>query len=155
MKTEKQEKRIDHISLILCMIVGLCMMALLGYHTLKAKPIEQQKQTMMTRVSDSLIFQITKIDGIEGTEDETGFKITYAISDSTFIEIFTSTMEGDYLIYNLDCLALYEEFNDAEAIDELESYFIGNSHIDYLDNPWFQGFTWTWDACPVFLYPHP
>jgi hypothetical protein len=155
MKTEKQEKRIDYISFILCMIVALSMMALLGYHTLKAKPVEPKKQTMMSRVSDSLIFQITKIDGIEGAEDETGFKITYAISDSTSIEIFTSTMEGDYLIYNLDCLSLYEQFNDTEAIDELESYFINNSHIDYLDNPWFQGFTWTWDACPVFLYPNP
>lgn len=152
---KNKENKKDYLSFILCMIVAVGMMALLGYHTLKAKPIEQQKQTMMTRVSDSLIFQITKIDGIEGTKDETGFKITYAISDSTSIEIFTSTMEGDYLIYNLDCLALYEEFNDMEAIDELESYFIGNSHIDYLDNPWFQGFTWTWDACPVFLYPHP
>ena len=148
-----KENKKDYLSFILCMIVCIGMMTLLGYHTLKAKPIEQQKQTMMSTVSDTIIFQISKIVDIEGA-DETGFKITYSVSDSTFIEIFTSTMEGDYLIYNLDCLALYEEFNDAEAIDELESYFIGNSHIDYLNNPWFQGFTWTWDACPVFLYPN-
>lgn len=151
----KNKEKIDRLSFILCMIVAIGTLVLLGYHIFKSKPVEHKKQTMMTRVSDSLVFQITKITGIEGAEDETGFKITYAISDSTFIEMFTSTMEGDYLIYNLDCLALYRQFNDIEAIDELESYFIVNSHIDYLDNPWFQGFTWTWDACPVFLYPHP
>ena len=145
----------DRISFILCTLVAVCIISLLGYHTLKAKPVETKNQTMMSTVSDTMVFQISKIVDIEGAEDETGFKITYSVSDSTYIEIFTSTMEGDYLIYNLDCLSLYEQFNDTEAIDELESYFIGNSHIDYLDNPWFQGFTWTWDACPVFLYPHP
>lgn len=152
---KNKENRKDYLSLILCMIVGLGMITLLGYHTLKAKPVESKNQTMSYYNHDTITFIITDVAYIEDAGNDTGYKIVYSVNDSTNIELFTSTMEGDYLMYSMDCLALYQDFQDEEEIDYLTSYFVGNSHISYLDNPWFRGFTWTWDSCPTFRYPHP
>lgn len=150
-----KKDKLHIVSIILLTIVGGLILAELLVHCTRQAPQEMKKQmTMHICNNDTILFDITQVMAIEPSNDDTGYKISYATSDSTFIDMYTSTMEGDYLMYSLDCLAIYEDYNDAEKIDNLTSYFINNSHISYLENPWFTGFTWTWDACPMYRYPN-
>lgn len=149
------KRKITLTQILLGLVFLLIGAEVLVHCTRKEQPVKERALSMSYCNHDTIVFNITEVLAIEPADDDTGYKISYATSDSTFIEMFTSTMEGDYLMYNLDCLALYEDCKDEEEIDILNSYFIGNSHISYLSNPWFEGFTWTWDACPVYRYPHP
>ena len=147
------KKKITFTQIMLGLVLLLMGLEVLVHCTRNTEPVKAQ--TMSYFNHDTINFIITDVAYIEDAGNDTGYKIVYSVNDSVNIELFTSTMEGDYLMYSLDCLALYQDFQDKEEIDYLTSYFIGNSHISYLDNPWFKGFTWTWDACPSFRYPHP
>lgn len=148
-------KKITFTQILLGIAILLMGVEVLVHCTRKTPQITEKQMTMHICNNDTILFDITQVMAIEDAGEDTGYKILYATSDSTFIEMFTSTMEGDYLMYSLDCLAIYEDNNDFEETDILQSYFVGNSHISYLNNPWFEGFIWTWDACPLYQYPHP
>ena len=147
-------KKMTFTQVLLGLVLLMIGMEVLVHCTRKEQPTKRAL-TMSVCNDDTIVFDITNVMAVEPAYDETGYKITYGITDSTYIEMFTSLMEGDYLMYSLDCLEVYEENADSEEVDILQSYFVGNSHISYLENPWFTGFTWTWDACPLYRYPHP
>lgn len=155
------KRKITLTQVLLGLVLLLIGVEVLAFCTRKEEPVKERALTMSICDNDTIVFDITNVISVESAYDDfgkytiTGYKISYATSDSTYVELYTSTMEGDYLIYSLDCLAIYEDYKDEEEIDILRSYFIGNSHISYLENPWFTGFTWTWDAGPLYRYPHP
>lgn len=144
------KKKLTLTQILLGLVILLIGVELLVHCTRKSEPVKAQ--TMSYLCDDTIMFDLANVLYIEDAGNDTGYKITYGVNDSTNIEMFTSIMEGDYLMYSLDCLAVYNDFEDEEEIDNIISYFLNNSHVTYLSNPWFQGFTWTWDACPAFRY---
>lgn len=151
MKTDKENKK-DYISMTLCMIVGFSMIALLAYHTLTAKA-EQPNILIEETIAP---FELANAGNIQLDEFEGGYEFTYYVdSIESCINVFTSIIEGDYLRVYLDCLELYSYNNSYEDIDDLQSYLLNNSRLKYIDNQWYQGWIWIYDACPTYRFPHP
>jgi hypothetical protein len=144
MKTAKDEEMLDKVSFILCILVAIGMMTLLLYHTFKSKEEAEAPQ-------DNIAFHIENVVAMEPDTTD-GYQITY-LTDTAEITLFTSVLEGDYLKVYLDSMDLYIYNQSIEDIDDLQSYLLNNSRIEYLDNPWFQGYIWVYDACPIYRFP--
>lgn len=153
MKTEKQENKKDHISFITCMllaIVGILVCVEGVYHITNATA--EQSNPM----EEPVFFHIENVEELHLNSMEDSYEFTYYVdSTDSYINVFTSIIEGDYLRMYMDCLNLYSYNNSYEDIDDLQSYLLNNSRLKYVDNQWYQGWIWIYDACPIYRFPHP
>ena len=145
-------KKVTLTQILLGLVILMMGVEALVHCTRKQEPIKERALSMSYVNADTIGFDILNVESME-SDDTTGYKIQYALDDSTYIYLYTSLLEGDYLIVYMDCMALYQYHESQEDIDDLQSYLLNNSHITYQDNPWFTGFIWTYDACPVYRFP--
>ena len=144
--------KVTFTQILLGLAILLMGTEVLVHCTRKEKPIERALSLSQLK-ADTIEFDINNVITVEPEKDsDCGYRIEYAVNDSITINLYTSLMEGDYLMVYLDCLSLYQEYQSEEDIDDLCSYLLNNSHVTYQDNPWFQGFIWTYDACPVYRF---
>lgn len=106
------KRKITLTQVLLGLVLLLIGVEVLAFCTRKEEPVKERALTMSICDNDTIVFDITNVISVESAYDDfgkytiTGYKISYATSDSTYVELYTSTMEGDYLIYSLDCLAI-------------------------------------------------
>lgn len=132
---------------------GLLALAVIGTMILLGVDIARANETENHDIQpDSTMFLIENTLYLEELEDGSGYVIFYAKDDTTFVNLYTSNIEGDYLMAYMDCWELYRYHNSEEDLDDLRSYLLNNSHIGYEDNEYFTGYVWYYDACPIYRF---
>lgn len=138
------------MSVILLLIVGVLLCAEVIYHAIPATA-----QTPQPLEREAYDFDLLNVGGLQ-QDGEDGFVFSYYIDSlDSNIQVYTSLIEGDYLQVYLDCLEVYSYNNSMEDLDDLLSYILNNSHLNYIDNQWFQGWIWVYDSCPIYRFPIP
>ena len=150
---KNKENKKDHISFITCMlfaIIGILVCVEAVYHTTNTNA-EQPIST-----EEPVFFHVENVEDLHLDSMEDSYEFTYYVdSTDSYINVFTSIIEGDYLRMYMDCLNLYSYNNSYEDIDDLQFYLLNNSRLKYVDNQWYQGWIWIYDACPIYRFPHP
>ena len=150
MKTERRKDFISLITCILIAIVGILVCVEATYHTTNANA--EQPKSLNEEITAP--FEISNAGSIQFNEYEGDCEFTYYVdSTDSYINVFTSVIEGDCLKMYMDCLNLYSYNNSYEDIDDLQSYLLNNSRLKYISNQWFEGWIWIYDACPVYRFP--
>lgn len=149
---KNKENKKDHISLITCMllaIIGMLVCVEGIYHATNANA------ELPTPIEEPVFFHIENVGDLHLDSMEDSYEFTYYVdSTDSYINVFTSIIEGDYLRMYMDCLNLYSYNNSYEDIDDLQSYLLNNSRLKYVDNQWYQGWIWIYDACPIYRFQH-
>lgn len=158
---KKQTDFLDKLSkgMLAVVILGIIFLAI--YNIVrkdnKEQPTPQFKEYNYT--SDTIPFEVDSVLSMYEENDSLGMVIQYLYNDSIY-SLYTSTLEGMYLNVYIETLYYYRDAlivqqpdivsKAQEEIDDLQSYLLCNSHIEYIDNEYFTGFTWTYDACPMY-----
>lgn len=147
------EKKKDKLSLVSCMLLGIVGMLLCAeviYHV--SNPATAQETKPVKIQKEAYDFNLLNVGGLQ-QDGEDGFVFSYYVDSlDNNIQVYTSIIEGDYLQVYLDCLEVYSYNNSMEDLDDLLSYLLNNSHMNYISNQWFEGWIWCYDACPVYRF---
>ena len=151
---KNKENKKDFTSFISCMliaIIGILVCVEGIYHTIKANAATED----VPLIEESTFFHIENVGALQLTSTEDSYEFTYYVdSIDSYINVFTSIIEGDYLRMYMDYLNLYSYNNSYEDTDALQSYLLNNSRLKYVDNQWYQGWIWIYDACPIYRFSH-
>lgn len=151
---KNKENKKDFTSFISCMliaIIGILVCVEGIYHTTKANAATEN----ISSIEEPVFFHIENVGELHLTSTEDSYEFTYYVdSTDSYVNVFTSIIEGDYLRMYMDCLNLYSYNNSYEDTDALQSYLLNNSRLKYVDNQWYQGWIWVYDACPIYRFQH-
>lgn len=148
MNKEKELRIIDKITYAMLGVAFVLVMALLVKNTIAySKTVEERYYVEEPMSNDFFIENVLCLD-----EDEDGYVFSYAFNDTTFVDVYTSVIEGDELRTYLDLWRFYQYIQEEEELDRLRSYLIGNCHFEYEKSPYFEGWLWYYDACEIYRY---
>lgn len=158
---KKQTTPLDKFSKILLGIAVIGIIFLAIYNIVRKDSKEQLSLQLKEYdyTADTIPFEVDSVLSMYEENDSLRMVIQYLYNDSVY-SLYTSTLEGMYLNVYIETLYYYKDALIAqqpdliskarEEIDNLQSYISSNSHIEYVDNEYFTGFTWTYDACPIY-----
>lgn len=146
------EKKKDKLSLFSCLLIGIVGMLLCAeviYHVSNPATAQEIEPVIQKEAYD---FNLLNVGGLQ-QDGEDGFVFSYYVDSlDNNIQVYTSIIEGDYLQVYLDCLEVYSYNNSMEDLDDLLSYLLNNSHMNYISNQWFEGWIWVYDSCPIYRF---
>lgn len=144
------KNRKDILSLALLGIVGILLCVEIVYHVSNATAQKTSQEPVIEK--QAYDFDLLNVGGLQ-QDGEDGFVFSYYVDSlERHIQVYTSIIEGDYLQVYLDCLEVYSYNNSMEDLDDLLSYLLNNSHMNYISNQWFEGWIWVYDSCPVYRF---
>lgn len=135
------------------------MSAILLLTSCSSAQTNEQNQQMKGEIAeyvipciDTVLFDISSVDYIEYLDDESGYIFNYRVNDTINLDVFTSIIEGDFLLTYVDCYHLYKHHHAEEDTTDLQWYLMDNSHLEYIDNEYFKGYIWCYDAAPIYRF---
>ena len=165
MKNNKKDFTTIMTNILLTLAVG-CILTLLVYNVFFRKE-ETKPQANYTfkeyyYQADIMPFELDSVLSMY-EQDTLNIVIQYTYND-TIYDLYTSLIEADYLRTYIDQLYYYEDLLNVQqpelvrevedSIDELKSNILCNSHIEYIDNEFFNGYIWIYDGCPIYRLNH-
>ena len=165
MKNNKKDFTAIMTNILLTLAVG-CILTLLVYNVFfRKEDTEPQADYTFEEYyyqADIMPFELDSVLSMY-KQDTLNTVIQYAYND-TIYDLYTSLVEADYLRTYIDLLYYYEDLLNVQqpelirevedSIDELKSNILRNSHIEYIDNEFFNGYIWIYDGCPIYRLNH-
>ena len=165
MKNNKKDFTTIMTNILLTLAVG-CILTLLVYNVLFRKEDTKPQANYTFKEyyyqADIMPFELDSVLSMY-EQDTLNIVIQYTYND-TIYDLYTSLIEADYLRTYIDQLYYYEDLLNVQqpelvrevedSIDELKSNILCNSHIEYIDNEFFNGYIWIYDGCPIYRLNH-